>query len=83
MVTTHCFSYPAAAPPGIGNCDAVHPDLRRMPFACFSYSSDVPRSMPWSCFSYSAETPLGVGNRAAAQPPLPGLHGMPYTCFKY
>lgn len=36
------------------------------------------------CFSYSAGAPLGVGNRDAELPVLPGLRSMVFgTCFKY
>jgi hypothetical protein len=70
-----CFRYEADVPPG----------LRRMPdSACFSYPADVPRRMPVApCFSYSVDASLGVRNRDAAQPPLPGLRRMPAACFSY
>jgi hypothetical protein len=70
-----CFSYPSDVPPGIGNCDAVQPDPRRMPFACFSD--------PIMCFSYPSDVPLGTRNGDVAPPPLPGLRRMPYSCFSY
>ena len=71
-----CFSYEADAP-------------RKMPAGpCFRYEADPPRKMPLPCFSYPimcfgypADAPLG--NRDAAQPALPGLRGMPFTCFRY
>jgi hypothetical protein len=33
------------------------------------------------CFGYPADVPLG--NRDAAQPAVPGLRSMPFTCFRY
>jgi hypothetical protein len=92
-----CFSYSADVPPGTGIRDAarpVPPGVRQMPYSscfsyptgpCFSYPADVPRRMPvMPCFSYSVDASLGVRNRDAAQPPLPGLRRMPGgTCFSY
>lgn len=71
-----CFSYPPGLPDS-QNLSAARPalaDLRRMPVPCFSY--------PRMCFSYPDDVPLG--NRDAAQPPLPGLRRMPGgVCFRY
>ena len=71
-----CFSYEADAP-------------RKMPAGpCFRYEADAPRRMPrpclsypQMCFGYPADVPLG--NRDAAQPALPDLRSMPFTCFRY
>jgi hypothetical protein len=86
-----CFSYPPDMRPGIGNRNIAQPDLRNprmMPIMCFRYEADAPRRMPLSClsypqmcFGYPADVPLG--NRDAAQPALPGLRSMPFTCFRY
>ena len=71
MTTTHCLGYLA--------------DLNRMTYsACFSYPADLRRMTVSHCFSYSAGAPLGVGNRDAALPVLPGLRSMVFgTCFRY
>lgn len=52
-----------------------------MPAMCFSYEGGMPRRMPHTCFAYDADVPLG--NRGAAQDPVPGLRRMPNTCFRY
>jgi hypothetical protein len=60
-----------------------------MPIMCFSYEADAPRKMPAGpcfsypamCFGYPADVP--PGNRDAAQPAVPGLRSMPFTCFRY
>ena len=72
-----CFSYPADVPTSSGP--------RQMGYlACFSYPADLRRMTVSHCFSYSAGAPLGVGNRDAALPVLPGLRSMVFgTCFKY
>lgn len=64
-----CFGYEADAP-------------RKMSAGpCFRYEADALRRMPLPCLSYPADVPLG--NRDAAQPALPGLRSMPFTCFRY
>jgi hypothetical protein len=81
-----CFSYQPDLPPGIGTRAAALPALREMPTTCcFSYTTDVPRSMPISgCFSYSLDVPPGAGNGAAAPSAAPGLRRMTTTtCFRY
>ena len=89
-----CFSYQADVPAGIRNRGAAQPappGLAGLGYPCFSYPSgpcfsypaDVPRSMPLPCFSCSVDASLGVRNRDAAQPPLPGLRRMPGICFSY
>ena len=94
MPYSTCFSYPGHVPPSTGNRNATQPalpGLAGMGYPCFSYPSgpcfsypaDVPRSMPLPCFSYSVDASLGVRNRDAAQPPLPGLRSMPAACFSY
>jgi len=59
-----CFSYPADAPPGIGNRHATRPAPPGL------------RQMPGTCFSYSVPAPLGIGNRDTVQP---GSRGHPTT----
>jgi hypothetical protein len=73
-----CFSYPADVQPGARKRDVaqpISPELRSMPYPCFSYSK--------LCFSYPPDASLSVRNRDAAQPPLPGLRRMPQMCFRY
>ena len=90
-----CFSYSADVPPSTSIRNATQPALPgpagigypcfSYPTGpCFSYPADVPRRMPvLPCFSYSVDASLGVRNRDAAQPPLPGLRRMPAACFSY
>ena len=71
-----CFSYEVDAPrkTPAGPCFRYEGDApRRMPRPCLSY--------PQMCFGYPADVPLG--NRDAAQPAVPGLRSMPFTCFRY
>ena len=79
-----CFSYPADVPAGSEGRDVARPNLRglrRMPYACFSYVADTPRSMPFACFSYSADVPLDARKPDAAPT---GLRRMPISsCFRY
>jgi hypothetical protein len=74
MVTSNCFSYPAAAPPGIASRNAAQPappGLRRVPAG--------------TCFRYPSDVPMGIGNRdAAAQPDLRDPRKVVFgTCFSY
>ena len=74
----------AAGLPEIWGRDVARPNLRglrRMPYACFSYVADTPRSMPFACFSYSADVPLDARKPDVAPT---GLRRMPISsCFRY
>lgn len=80
-----CFSYAPDVPPDSQNLSAAGPAPAG---PCFRYEGDASRRMPrpclsypQMCFGYPADVPLG--NRDAAQPALPGLRSMPFTCFRY
>lgn len=75
-----CFSYSADVPPSTRNraaAQAALRDLRRTPYACFTYPVHA-------CFSYPADVPPDPRNRDTAPPALPGLRRMPVSpCFSY